>query len=305
MQVILNSNVKKICKLDLEETYPASKQSSFQDRLDRFEQIHESSNWNNVEYDGWKLPGNEFPHDWCGRWATKGCMYLEYHKKSEHVGKIFIKHFQKSCYRACCELCKKRWMIREANKATRRIQKYQETSDEHAKHIIISVPDWEKYKPVKELRKRAYEILKEVGAKGGTAIFHPFRYNKDLKLWYYSPHFHILGFGWISCVVEAYNKHGWIIKNKGVRDSIFATFLYQLSHAGIKKRNHTLTWFGDLSYSKLKVENEPDPDLCPICSSKLVEIRFVGTLHNWIPPPEVYFEMFVSPDGWQLSNVLV
>ena len=280
-------------KVSLQVTYPASKRSEI------FEQMHESSNWLDIEHDGWHLPATEDKREDCGKWLTKGCLNVKAHAGTQFAGKVFIKTFQKSCFRSSCELCYKKWMGRESSKATRRIEKYEELSKEPPKHIIISVPSWKHYKPVRDLRKEAYRILKKVNCKGGTLIFHPFRYNRENKAWYFSPHFHIIGFGWITNVKEIYNKDGWIVKNKGLRDSVFATFYYQLSHAGIKKHYHTLTWFGDLSYSKLKVEQEPNPDVCPLCSAELRPVYFYG-LFGSRPPPETEVELYVEPEGWHI-----
>jgi len=274
-------------------TYPASKRGEI------FDQLHESSNWYTIEQDGWHLPATKEQREDCGKWLTKGCLDVFAHKNTEYSGKVFIKTFQKSCYRADCEVCFKKWMARESNKATRRIEKYEKISKQPAKHIVISVPSWLHYKPVKELRKESYRILKLVNCKGGTLIFHPFRYHKDTKSWYFSPHFHVIGFGWISNVEEIYRKGGWIVKNKGVRDSVFATFYYQLSHAGVKKGVHTLTWFGDLSYSKLKIEKELNLDVCPLCSAKLRPVYHYG-LFGGVPPPETLIEMYLEPEGWRI-----
>jgi len=249
--------------MSLQITYPASKRSEI------FDQLHESSNWYTIEQDGWHLPATEEAHDWCGKWYTKGCLNVEAHKGTECEGKGYVKTFQRSCYRADCEVCEPKWRARESNKATKRIEKYEKKSGKHAKHIIVSPPQWLHRKSKKELSKMCYKILKDVGCIGGTVIFHPFRYDKRFKDWYYSPHFHIIGFGWIECVTENYQKNGWLVKNKGFRDSTFATFYYQLSHAGIKKHNHALVWFGDLSYSKLKVEKEEYNEDCPYCRAKL------------------------------------
>jgi len=279
--------------MSLQITYPVSKRSEI------FDQLHESSNWYTIEQDGWHLPATKEQREDCGKWLTKGCLDVFAHKNTEYSGKVFIKTFQKSCYRADCEVCFKKWMAREANKATRRIEKYEELSKQLAKHIVISVPSWLHYKPVKELRKESYRILKLVNCKGGTLIFHPFRYHKDTNSWYFSPHFHVIGFGWITNVEEIYRKGGWIVKNKGVRDSVFATFYYQLSHAGVKKGVHTLTWFGDLSYSKLKIEKEPNVDVCPLCSAKLRPVFHYG-LFGGVPPPETLIEMYVEPEGWRV-----
>ena len=118
--------------------------------------------------------------------------------------------------------------------------------------------------------------------------------------WYYSPHFHILGFGWINDTAENYKKNGWLVKNLGQRDSTFATFWYQLSHAGIKSHNHALTWFGDLSYSKLKVpDNEEDEDLCPYCNEK---IRELFCLDNYWKPPDIECELAVNISHWTYSE---
>jgi len=275
------------------ESYPASKRSEI------FDLMHESQNWYSIEQDGWHLPGIAEEREDCGKWLTKGCLNVPAHVKSEFPGKVFIKTFQKSCYRASCEKCFKKWMARDSNKATRRIEKYEKQSGDPAKHFIISVPSWKYYVPANILRKEVYKILKKVNCKGGTLIFHPFRYRKEIKQWYYSPHFHCIGFGWIENTKEIYNEAGWIVKNKGVRESTFATFYYLLSHAGVKKGYHTLTWFGSLSYSKLKVEKEPNPDVCPLCEGKLKPVFHYG-LFGYIPPPETEIEMCLDPEGWHI-----
>jgi len=274
-------------------TYPASKRSEI------FDQMHEAQNWVTIEHDGWHLPSVEEPKADCGKWLTKGCLNVHAHKGTEFEGKVFVKTFQKSCYRASCMTCFRKWMARESNKATRRIEKYEKLSKKPAKHIVVSVPSWLHNIPIKEMRKRAYKILKSVNAIGGSVIFHPFRYHKKNKQWYYSPHFHCIGFGWISNTEEIYNQHGWIVKNKGTRESVFATFYYQLSHAGIKFGYHSVTWFGELSYSKLKVEEEPNPDVCPLCSAKLRLVFHYG-LFGSVPPPETEIEMYLEPDGWRI-----
>jgi len=275
------------------ETYPASKRSEI------FEQMHLSQNWQSAQHDGWHLPAIEPPKEDCGKWLTKGCLNVPGHAETEHRGKVFIKTFQKSCFRASCQTCYRKWMGRESNKATRRIETYEKKSSEPAKHIIVSPPKWLHNEELRQLRKTAYKILKKVNCKGGTLIYHPFRYNKQFKEWFFSPHFHVIGFGWIVNVQELYNKDGWIVKNKGLRDSVFGTFYYQLSHAGVKKGYHTLTWFGELSYSKLKVEEEPNPDVCPLCNTKLRLIFYYG-LFGSVPPPETVVEMFVDPEGWHI-----
>jgi len=275
-------------------TYPASKRSS----LEVFEEFHFLTNWNTIQQNGFCLPGTKEERDFCGLWQTKGCLNEKAHRRLGFGNKIFVKQYQRSCFRAVCKICYRKWMGRQANKATRRIEKYEELTGKNVKHIIVSPPSWLYSKDVKELKKEMYRILKEVGCVGGASLFHPFRFNKETRCWYFAPHFHVMGFGWIVGVnvSDVYKKNGWIVKNKGFRDSIFQTFYYQLSHCGIKKHFHSLIWFGDLSYRKLKIEKEPDSNVCPACDDKLVPIYHDG-VHSGIPPEET-FEDFVDPFDW-------
>jgi len=275
------------------EAYPASKQS----RLEIFEEIHHGTNWYSIQHDGWHLPATDEPKEDCGKWMFKGCRNILAHKKSSHPGKIYLKTFQKSCYRADCTTCYPKWIARQSNKAKRRIEVYEKKSKEPVKHIVVSPSPRDYGKSKQELSKIAYKILKKVNATGGAIIFHPFRYDKTLNHWYYSPHFHVVGFGWIVNSEDIYKKDGWIVKNLGTRDSVFATFWYQLSHAGIKEGFHTLVWFGDLSYRKLKIEKEPDSNTCPLCGAKLRPMYHHG-LFGYVPPPETEVELFVEPEGW-------
>lgn len=269
---------------------PAFKQSE-----DFYWTFQFNTNWDTIQYDGFRLPATEDAHDWCGLWQTKGCLNEKEHRRLGFKNKIFVKQYQRSCFRAVCKVCFKKWMGRQSNKATRRIEKFENNSENKPKHIILSVPHWEYNLSVKELRKKSYSILKDLGCIGGTFIFHPFRFDKTQRRWYYSPHFHIVGFLRIR-ISKICKINGWIIKDVGFRKSIFQTFYYLLSHSGVRRGYHTLIWFGDLSYSKLKLEKEPDSTICPLCSQKLVPIYHEGE-HSGIPPDEI-FEGFVNSGEW-------
>jgi hypothetical protein len=200
-----------------------------------------------------------------------GCLNKEKHT----TGCIFLKPFQKSCFRADCEKCCFKWLGRSSSKATKRMKLYEKQSKKIAKHIIVSVPVWDIYKPKKEIMKKIYRILKEVKADSGLIIYHPFRYHKESDQWYFSPHFHLLSFGWIENVVETYNKYGYIVKNLGKRETIFGTIYYQLSHCGVKKNNHSLTYFGECGYSKLVMDkNDEESKKCPYCKEYLQELEY-------------------------------
>lgn len=265
-----------------------------------------SVNWYQVKSQGYTLPATEMPHSWCGEWGFRGCLNVDGHAGTEAQGKAFVKTFQKHCFRASCEKCASNWMSRESNKSASRLEAYQKQNGESSKHIILSPPQNTSKSP-KELRLEAYEILKNVKAKGGCMVFHPFRKYKPIEaqlsktnssFWYYSPHFHVVGFGWITNVAENYKKSGWVVKNKGVRKSNFGTIRYILSHAGIKKRSHTLTWFGDCSYkSKLKVPEYVNTErICPHCGEVLSKVLPLGP--DVVKPPPQEMECIVNADAW-------
>ena len=291
----------------MSQIYPAlSRSKKSKSNYELLEQLKQNSlNWYEVEHQGYKLPSTSDPHEWCGKWIWKGCMNVSGHEHTEAKGKGFVKTFKKQCFRASCEECASSWISRESNKSTSRLEHYQNLTNEKSKHIILSPPAWLLNVPISELRKEAYKILKNVNAKGGCLIVHPFREVHDQKTlsgktnWYPSIHFHVVGYGWLNygLVVENFRKSGWIVKDKGERESNYGTIRYILSHAGVKKGFHSLTWFGDLSYSKLimpKYENELN--LCPYCSEKMVRIvTRDGSLGE--PPPQV-MESFIDVGLW-------
>jgi hypothetical protein len=111
----------------------------------------------------------------------------------------------------------------------------------------------------------------------------------------------MIGYGWIKGVAENYEASGWIVKNAGVRESVGATALYQLSHAGVHAHHHTVTWFGKLAYNKMRVVPEvPEEEVCPLCGGKLSKVAWVG--EGVCPVPEEEGEYFVEPSGWIPSH---
>jgi len=257
------------------------------------------SNWDKVEHNGFRFPSTVKPHCDCGIWETKGCVNHTKHKELGYGDNIWIVQYQRSCYRAVCQTCYLKWMTRQANKATRRIEQFQKKTKWPPIHIFLSAPLSDYNLPEKDLRKKVNSILKEISFIGGAEIFHPFRLDRTTKTkWYYSPHFHIVGFGYIAGrAAEIKRKYGWILGYRGERESVFQTFCYLLSHCGIKKGFHSVTWFGNLSYGKLKIQKEPKlHNQCPYCLEKLVLIY-----HEDVEPPVPpwqYFEGSVHFDGW-------
>jgi len=278
---------------ELDYAYPALKRSK------KKSLIQEGRNQATIEYDGWHLPGQEPKKSDCGLWSYMGCL-----NKAQHPNKeIFLKPFQKSCFRADCEKCCFKWLGRSASKAPKRMELYEKQSKKIAKHIIISVPHWDYYKPKKEIAKKIHGLLKQVKADSGLIIFHAFRYDKNADSWYYSPHFHCLTFGWIENTKELYEKSGYIVKNLGKRDTIFGTIYYQLSHCAIKKKNHALTYFGECSYSKLKIdEANEESKKCPYCKELLEILDYRSDCEVKPDPLIMNLEYLSSFYQWFVKN---
>jgi len=253
------------------------------------------------------------PYVYCGTWLNEGCLNIEKHNGFQDLrnvnssGKIYRRTFQKSCYRQSCKICFKKWLFRESNKATHKITTLSKKIKKKVVHVIISPSRKDNSTSTSDLRKKAYKLLsnslQNKDDLAGCLIFHPARLNKVNNSWYASPHFHCLSFGWIDGqkVRAIHKKTGWIVKNKGIRKSVFATILYQLSHSGLKKGNHSITWFGGLSYSSIAKYNpecqpmEQKEHFCPICKVKLKPILWCLQEKD---PPGGEFDGFDEPSGW-------
>jgi hypothetical protein len=109
-------------------------------------------------------------------------------------------------------------------------------------------------------------------------------YMEHTGIWYISPHFHILGYGYLENAKYFQKDTGWVYKNKGIRDSVYNTIQYLLSHCGIatEQENHdgrpfqVVNWFGALSsyYVHIaKKEVEMHDIKCGICGEQMHEFK--------------------------------
>ena len=281
---------------------PASKQSNspLQKVREFVEEQKLFTNWNTIEHDGWKFPATDEPHCWCGMWKTLGCPKDKEHERLGYGYRVYVKQFQESCYRGVCTTCYPKWIARGANKATRRIEKYvKQNPGEKPIHLFFSPPKWMHNIPVDKLREEVKQILKKAMIKGGALLFHPFRRKKEKWIW--SPHYHLVGFGSSRNIKNAFGWKKWYVGNEGERKSVFQTFCYLLSKCGIKKRNHALSWLGDLSYSKLPGDKIESLTHCPACGRKLIPIYYDG-IHPVVPPDRNYEGMVDSDGRWYPVN---
>ena len=244
----------------------------------------------------------------CGKFRSfYGCSRTELHNRitldgKNYKGKVFMNPVFYSCDKPSCPVCYLGgWAVREARSIERRLAVASKRFGQ-VEHIVVSVPVRDYGLSYEGMRRKADKVMFRRGIIGGTKIFHGFRYDKRRFFWRWSPHFHVLGFilgGYSKCrkckrkwnclkgcggfddrnYHDGFLKDGWLIKVKGKRVSVYHTAWYQLNHSTIdvsKKRFHVVTWFGVVSYRKLKVTVERRKFLCPICRHELEEHCYLG-----------------------------
>ena len=136
-------------------------------------------------------------------------------------------------------------------------------------------------------------------------IYHPFSLDERSGKWIVRPHFHVLGFGWVVNTIKISDENGWVIKNKGLRDSLHSTIYYQLSHAGVSDDVHSITWFGSLGYrakyaDRFKVEEDDETEYCDFCGCMLVDFEYCGQGE----PPDYEFVGLVDAKDWRALETL-
>lgn len=243
----------------------------------------------------------------CNEWIPLFC------KDCGHIEAI--KHH---CMKRECPHCGKRWAWREGRKAAFRI--WFGKHKIHGKkgrimHFVYSIdpkidvetigPDQEK-----QYRKDLYKYLKKVGISGGAIVNHPYRLDENKKYTRNGFHFHIVGIvpKGVDLDIDLLNDSDVfkVIKDAKYKDyrgfrnykSIVRLMAYELGHCGVLKGRHALTYFGDVSYNKLKNEDleNIDPELwaditkplncCSNCGSTNVIstldlIQDIGFLASW------------------------
>ena len=247
-------------------------------------------------------------NQWCGKFSSyRGCIRVDLHDGvslldgTNYKGKAYVEIHSHSCHRPSCPVCYLSWASREAHRIQGRLAEAEKRFGK-AEHVVVSLCTGDYDMRYEDLRNKVVKILEDRGVIGGCMIFHGFRYN-NVRLWYWSPHFHILGVikGGYTCrncnhehedcrscssfhgrEMRGFKKDGYIVKVLGARKSVYWTAYYQLNHSTIRtnvKRPHACTWFGVCSYRKLKVKVEKRKSLCPICGEELVKLHHFGDRH--------------------------
>lgn len=272
-----------------------------------------------LSYYGWQRVGHGRALPDCGKTLVFGCLNIEDHDQAcldrEVIRKVFVKLKRHSCMRPSCPTCYEKWAGREAHRIEYRLSQWK--SSGKVIHVTVSVPTRLWSKDLGELRPDIYRVARAVGFIGGSCIIHAERErcvvcgeHKDTETktclkcggsdftWVFSPHYHLLGYGWIHGhkVAELHKKEGWIVRNLGIRGSVSGTALYQLSHCSTHETKHGITWFGRLSYNKLKVIPEViEKEVCPLCQAELTKLVWVGFGEMPFKEEGDYYD---EPDNW-------
>lgn len=276
-------------------------------------------------FGNFQLVGNGgVTNEHCGTFfRIKACSRVELHNRIKYVkvnvggkesvvrttGKVDRKIVFHYCNKPSCSICYKYgWAYRLAGNVERRLVKASKRWG-LVEHIVVGIPSKFWNLSYKELKKKCLEGCSVRNVIGGVLIFHGFRYNDLRPSWYWSPHFHILGFifggykcrgckkilksgkcgienigcvGFVNRNYRENEKDGLYFKVKGKRKTIWGTSSYLLDHSCIdvtKKRPRVTTWFGVASYRKLKVTVEKHKDLCRICKNELTWHDYHGSKH--------------------------
>lgn len=224
-----------------------------------------------------------------------------------HAGQTFFQKVVCSCNKPSCPICFEKWAAREAGRAEFRFFEASKIYGK-AEHGMASVPLKYYGKSLQWMHDMAVKMFRSRGAIGGSLVPHPFRYDA-VKLWYYAPHYHSVLYleggyrcrgckklchggcrGFEATTRRLFENDGWIVKildPTRERVSIFQTIFYELKHAGCRvgvKNARVLTWWGVMSYRKLKLSDEArklwDEEhkaKCPLCGSFLVDAEYLGS----------------------------
>jgi len=245
----------------------------------------------------------------CGKIFYKGCLNVDAHQGMnldgiDMTGKAVVSVHKVSCHKPLCPICWKEWASRECSRAVQRINAFNLIDHGGRKmrpiHIAVSVPHSDYGLSLEALRRKVYASLKRCHCIGGMLIFHSKRREKDTGIWYYSPHFHVIGYGWIVDTHANYVYSGYVVKNLRVRQDLGGTIYYQLSHCTVaSEHSHSITWFGALGYRKLRVRYRvEDPENCPLCGAELKELVWIGEGECLVPPLMKRF-FYEKPDFWE------
>ena len=233
----------------------------------------DSGEFAHVLIHGMQMPGNGMYYSSCLGYQMKGCVDSSH--SSEHgISQDSAKVMRKKCNELSCPRC---WVFainKQAKAAVERIEVTlsfkknklwrRQRKSRIYNHLVVSLPK-SKYdsctthKGRLNVERYVFRKLKEIGIEGGVSIYHPFRFTKNLESIYFSPHIHILGFGYTDKknIKILYEKTGLFTKSiHTFNDSktAFTKIRYLLSHVGVTRHKHRIKYFGDAGNNKFSTK---------------------------------------------------
>ncbi|MCJ8305442.1 MAG: hypothetical protein HRU07_00140 [Nitrosopumilus sp.] len=306
------TNLEKINPTNTEHIYELAKRSEWKLMLD---------------FQGYTLPGSADQYETCGKWRFSKCRDYNYGKRIVH-----------SCNRLSCPVCVQKAGMRIAKKIERRIWLYrlmiQKTTNQKRNskpsHVVESIPaDDIFWSYSKSKQQRILKQMRRIaGITGGVSITHYWRFETGKTKPYVSIHNHLIAFGWISPTAkeDIYKKFGInVVYHKPIkgtlheRKNVFSVAFYLLSHCAIKNHKHSVHWFGELSYRKIKnsylkkfrddnyiLEDEDieKSKSCKLCGETLVPAKINKDYHNWqgfLPDDDAMSEGCMFAEGLLLE----
>lgn len=143
----------------------------------------------------------------CGKFARfVGCLRTDLHRLRQldgvdHSNHVDVHARHMSCFNPRCPLCYKSWAVREAKSAAYILGEASRLFGV-VEHGTISVPPSMYGLKFETVKAKVMKGLRDRGVLGGIIMFHPARFNsfeearkkQQPQGWYFSSHFHFLGF---------------------------------------------------------------------------------------------------------------
>lgn len=241
--------------------------------FDRYKEKIENGDFANVIISGMQLPGNGMYYKSCMMYQIKGCVDSS-HLEEYSIYQDQVKRILKKCNKLSCPKCWTFTINKQALSVVDRIEatlsfKKNRLWMENKKsriynHLVVSIPKsrydkCETHEGRLKIERNVFKKLKSIGIEGGVSIYHPFRFTKGLESVYFSPHIHILGFGYTdkNDIKALYDKTGLVVKSINTfndSQTAFTTVKYLLSHTGVSDNKHRIKYFGQAGNNKFSTK---------------------------------------------------
>lgn len=233
----------------------------------------------------------------------------------------FSKNVPTTCYLPTCPTCWTKWAARASKSATQTIIGYRRAKKYHytARHVSLSPPA--RLLPVTEdlteilnwMVQEANKLYDDLGVRAAYVVVHPYRLvpqyeayvsemakraGKNRYRWafeqpnwreliYFSPHLHLIFYGYLEDAKTFYERTGWTYRMHRARKEkdLPRTINYLLSHAWVVGNPKIMRYYRGMSQSKLgcTIRRYKVPIYCLTCGARLVRVAIDDNyqdLHN-------------------------